>query len=286
MAAVTRSDAAPKGRIGDVVRSDTVPPALLDAASSATQRAADAVAAGVTELAAPPAGRSATVTVPSRTALRRTRWTELGTVAALGGVGVLFGLVRAGRSAAFDVALTLRLQRRRHPIVGRLLRAVSWPGFPPQSRIIPPVIISSLWLVGLRFEALFQGVAWSSALLSTVIKAFVRRPRPAGSGIEVVVAPLGGSSFPSGHVLTYIGVYGFLAHVVHALVRPALPRRLLVGALTGLLALVGPSRIAQGHHWPTDVLASYLVGLPFLAGVIELYRRSKGRALERRRLAR
>jgi undecaprenyl-diphosphatase len=252
---------------------------------AAAQRTVDAVATGVARLAAPPGGRSAAVTVPGRTALRRTRWTELATVAALGGFGVLFAMVKAGRSAAFDVALTLRLQRRRHPVFARLLRAVSWPGFPPQSRIIPPAIVSSLWLLGLRFEAIFQVVAWSSALLSTAIKAVVRRPRPAGSGIEVVVAPLGGSSVPSGHVLTYIGVYGFLAHVVHALVRPTLPRRLLVAALTALLALVGPSRIAQGHHWPTDVLASYLVGLPFLAGVIELYRRSKGSALERRRTA-
>jgi undecaprenyl-diphosphatase len=265
---------------------DGVTPALRATASVATQRAAEALGSGAAKLAQPPTGRSASVTVPSRTALRRTRWTELAIVAALGAFGVLFAMVRAGRSAAFDVALTLRLQRRRHPLLGRLLRAVSWPGFPPQSRIIPPAIISSLWLLGLRFEALFQVVAWSSALLSTVIKAFVRRPRPAGSGIEVVVAPLGGSSFPSGHVLTYIGVYGFLAHVVHALVRPALPRRILVGGLTALLALVGPSRIAQGHHWPTDVLASYLVGLPFLAAVIELYRRSKGRALDPRRGAR
>ena len=263
-----------------------VAPALRETATVATQRAAEVVATGAAKLAQPPTGRSASVTVPARTALRRTHWTELATVAALGAFGLLFAVVKAGRSAAFDVALTLRLQRRRHPVLGGLLRAVSWPGFPPQSRIIPPAIISTLWLLGLRFEALFQVVAWSSALLSTVIKVFVRRPRPAGSGIEVVVAPLGGSSFPSGHVLTYIGVYGFLAHVVHALVRPVVPRRLLVGALTGLLALVGPSRIAQGHHWPTDVLASYLVGLPFLAGVIELYRRSKGRALERRPTAR
>jgi len=275
----TRDPASPKA-VGAVT------PALRATASVAGQRAAEAVVAGAARLAQPPTGRAGSVTVPSRTALHRTRWTELSTVAALGAFGVLFALVRAGRSAAFDVALTLRLQRRRHPVLGGLLRAVSWPGFPPQSRIIPPAIISALWLLGLRFEALFQVVAWGSALLSTVIKAFVRRPRPAGSGIQVVVAPLGGSSFPSGHVLTYIGVYGFLAHVIHALVRPALPRRLLVGGLTAMLALVGPSRIAQGHHWPTDVLASYLVGLPFLAGVIEVYRRSKGRALERRPIAR
>jgi membrane-associated phospholipid phosphatase len=48
-----------------------------------------------------------------------------------------------------------------------------------------------------------------------------------------------------------------------------------VAALAGLLALVGPSRIYQGHHWPTDVSASYLLGTSYLVGLIALYRRIK-----------
>ena len=74
--------------------------------------------------------------------------------------------------------------------------------------------------------------------------------------------PLRGSSFPSGHVLTYVGVYGFLAHLVEAHVDHAVARRAGVAALAGLVGLVGPSRVQQGHHWPSDVLGSYLVGLP------------------------
>jgi membrane-associated phospholipid phosphatase len=42
-----------------------------------------------------------------------------------------------------------------------------------------------------------------------------------------------------------------------------------------LIALVGPSRIYQGHHWPTDVSASYLVGTAYLVVVVGLYRRAK-----------
>jgi undecaprenyl-diphosphatase len=194
--------------------------------------------------------------------------------------GILFAFVKQDRSAAFDAAITLRLQRQRHPLLARLMRVVSWPGFPPQSRVIPPVIVSVLWALGLRLEAIFQVVAWGGALVSTAIKSVTRRPRPAGDGIRVVVAPLGGSSFPSGHVLTYVGLYGFLATVVHSVVRPRAVRRTLVAALTALLALVGPSRIMQGHHWPTDVLASYLLGLPFLAAVVTAYRRVKAGALE------
>jgi undecaprenyl-diphosphatase len=165
--------------------------------------------------------------------------------------------------------------------MGPLLVAVSWPGFPPQSRVIPAAIAVGLWGSGLRLEAAFQLVAWSGALVSEALKATARRPRPAeADAIEIVAAPLRGSSFPSGHVLTYVGVYGFLGALVGAHVRGRSARRLGVGALAALVGLVGPSRVHSGHHWPTDVLASYLVGLPLLALLIEAYRTTKARLLE------
>ena len=88
------------------------------------------------------------------------------------------------------------------------------------------------------------------------------------------MAPLGGSSFPSGHVLTYVGFYGFLAHMAADRAPDTAWRGPAVGGLTTLLLLVGPSRIVQGHHWTTDVVASYLLGFAYLAILIELDRRT------------
>ena len=227
-----------------------------------------------TALSGPP---PAAVLAP-RQAVRRSRFASAVAWLALAGFSALFGLVRARRSDALDLALTLKLQRRRHPRFGRLMEAVSWPGFPPQSRLIPPLVIGLLVALRLRLEALFVVGAWGTALLSIVIKAGVRRPRPiAGEKLLVVVAPLGGSSFPSGHVLSYVGFYGFLAYLAEILVRPVAIRRAIVGALLGLIALVGPSRIHQGHHWFTDVTASYLLGTSYVIGLAALYRRVKAR---------
>jgi membrane-associated phospholipid phosphatase len=39
-----------------------------------------------------------------------------------------------------------------------------------------------------------------------------------------------------------------------------------------MLALVGPSRIQQGHHWTTDVVASYVLGLAYVLALVQLYR--------------
>ena len=210
------------------------------------------------------------------TALARGRGAAAIASGGLAGFLATFGLVRSHRSEAIDLAILLRLQRWRHPLVARLMSAASWPGFPPQSRVIPPAIVAGLWLLRFRVEAAFQVAAWGTAALSTAVKALMRRPRPvAGTDLRVVAAPLGGSSFPSGHVITYIGTYGFFAYLVHTLLRPPAPRRVIVAGIVGLLALVGPSRIYQGHHWPTDVTASYLLGTSYLIVLIGVYRRAK-----------
>ncbi len=192
---------------------------------------------------------------------------------ALGFAGVM-ALVRRERSQATDLAITMKLQAVRMPMLGRLMAAVSWPGFPPQSRVIPPLLVAGQWWLQLRLEACMQLVAWGTAGLSTVVKVFMRRPRPAaGTDLRVVAADLGGSSFPSGHVLGYVGTYGWLSVAASTVIRPVWPRRFVVGALAALIALVGPSRIYLGHHWATDVAASYLLGFSYLAALVAIYRR-------------
>jgi membrane-associated phospholipid phosphatase len=196
--------------------------------------------------------------------------------AALVGFGLLFTAVKAKRSEAIDVAITLQVQAQKHATVARLMELVSWPGFPPQSRVIPPLAMSTMFVMGLRTEAFFQLLAWGTGGISTVVKGFVRRPRPLPEEVRVVLAPLGGSSFPSGHVLTYVGTYGFMAFLVYSVIRPPHVRWPLSFGLLAMVGLVGPSRIYQGHHWPTDVAASYLLGTAYLIGLMAIYRRVKG----------
>lgn len=223
----------------------------------------------------PPA---APATVPPRVALARGRVANAVVTICLAAFGGLFWLVRTKRAEAFDLAWTLRLQRRRRGWLDGLMTAVSWPGFPPQSRVVPPAIIALLVAARLRTEALFLTIAWGAALISTGLKTLMRRPRPlAGTDLRVVAAPLGGSSFPSGHVLTFVGTYGFTAYLAATLIRDELARDVTTGGLVALVALVGPSRIYQGHHWTTDVTASYLVGTAWLVIVVTAYRRGKER---------
>ena len=72
--------------------------------------------------------------------------------------------------------------------------------------------------------------------------------------------------------LNYIGVYGFIAYLAHTWIRPAAIRRTIVGLLVSLISLVGPSRVYLGHHWFTDVTASYMLGTTYLIAIANIYR--------------
>jgi membrane-associated phospholipid phosphatase len=214
--------------------------------------------------------------VPASVVLPRTRTSLAIIVPGIVGFAGLMALVRRKRLEAIDLGVTMRLQAIHHPSVERAMSIVSWFGFPPQSRLLPPIAVGALWMGRYRLEATLQLAAWGSALISTAIKLFMQRPRPvAGTDLRVVAAELGGSSFPSGHVLTYVGTYGWLAIVANILIRQRRLRRTAVTSLVALVAAVGPSRIYLGHHWPTDVAASYLLGSSYLAALVVAYRRLK-----------
>ena len=212
-------------------------------------------------------------TVGRHEALRRGRLLEAIIGGGIFGFTALLAAVHAKRSTALDLRATRALQRLRDPRLVGVMRAASWPGFPPQSRVIPPSIVGAWFLLGFPVEAVGQLLAWGSAVLATVAKALANRERPVAPQVEVVLAPLHGTSFPSGHVLTYVGTYGFLAYLMATRVREPVPRAAALAVPVGLIGLVGPSRIHQGHHWLTDVLASYLLGAAYVAALVVVYRR-------------
>ncbi|MCA9834785.1 MAG: phosphatase PAP2 family protein [Thermomicrobiales bacterium] len=195
----------------------------------------------------------------------------------------VFMRVRKGETAELDAEITHRVQveGEKHRWFDRLMHIVSWPGFPPQSRIIPPGISAILWIKGYRLEAVFQLAAWGTGGVSSIFKRIVKRERPGPKypHLKVTKANIGGTSFPSGHVIIYTGVYGFAAYLAALWIETKSVRRVVVGGLMGLVGLVGISRVYLGHHWATDTLASYLLGTTYLVALTSLYRRAKRMSL-------
>ncbi|CAN5528621.1 hypothetical protein BH23CHL4_BH23CHL4_06980 [soil metagenome] len=179
--------------------------------------------------------------------------------------------VASGDTIDLDARVTRVLQRNNRRWFGALMHAVSWPGFPPQSRVIPWLLPGAMLAAGRPFQAVFQLLGWGTGAISGLVKFIVKRPRPDLADILVTPARIGGTSFPSGHVIIYTGVYGFLAYLAHCHVKMKVLRRLIVGGLTGMIALVGPSRVYLGHHWFSDVVASYLLGTSYVTVLSTIY---------------
>lgn len=222
---------------------------------------------------------------PNRIAPSKSLIGLLFSAAAIGCFTVLFRKVRDGRTLDTDVEVTHRVQTegRRHRWFDRLMHIVSWPGFPPQSRILPPGIAIILWIRGFRLEAVFQLAAWGTGGVSSVFKRIMKRERPGPQHPHLTIVPanIGGTSFPSGHVIIYTGVYGFLAYLATLWIETKSIRRVVVGLLTGLVGLVGASRVYLGHHWFSDTMASYLLGTTYLVALTSVYRRVKRWSLQK-----
>lgn len=122
-------------------------------------------------------------------------------------------------------------------------------------------------------------------MLDRVLKLTFERPRPHlfGSEIELLgwhVEYPQSYSFPSGHALTSMVIYGTLAYLV-ARTEPTrrMRRWTLIGAATLILG-IGLSRLYLAVHYPSDVLAGYLAGFAwatFSAYGIEAVRYFRGR---------
>jgi undecaprenyl-diphosphatase len=132
------------------------------------------------------------------------------------------------------------------------MAAISAPGYWPLSWFIVGGAIAGFGIVGLRREAIFILLTTGAGFVSAYTKVLIERPRPSGEGVRVL-SQLLDFSYPSGHVVGYVSLYGFLFFLTYVLWRRSAVRTLALGLLGGLVLLIGPSRVYLGHHWASDV---------------------------------
>lgn len=132
-----------------------------------------------------------------------------------------------------------------------------------------------LLLQGLKRHALFVGLASMSGwVLNAALQEAFGRPRP---DIVPHLRQVLTLSFPSGHAMTTAVVYLTLGALLMRIAERRLTRVYIMGVAMMATFLVGASRVYLGVHYPTDVLAGWLIGLSWalLCWTVE-------RALERR----
>ena len=114
----------------------------------------------------------------------------------------------------------------------------------------------------LAHAALMAAALIGGQALNWALKASFERPRPSFSE---PLATAAGYSFPSGHAMVSLTVYGALAFVVATSIKSRRARTAILASALTLILTIGFSRIYLGVHYVSDVLAAYAAGAAWLS---------------------
>ncbi|MGM7719342.1 phosphatase PAP2 family protein [Metabacillus sp. Hm71] len=135
-------------------------------------------------------------------------------------------------------------------------------------------IISVLFLAMLLFLILKKSILaplllFLSVLLGNIgnklLKAIIGRERP-----SFVLHMEDGFTFPSGHVMVGLILYGMIAYYLVKFSRHETTRQPIIIGASLLLLLIGFSRLIEGEHFFTDVIGGVITGGLMLIGFISI----------------
>ena len=204
----------------------------------------------------------------------------------LAAVAVLIVLSFMAHSTPYfpiDLAISQAVQKLQSPALDAAALVIDWPGYVPQVAIILVLAGVGLFAIGYRWEAVVFWLAnLREAAVDGLIKIVVRRPRPEeGLGVHIY-KPHGDFTYPSGHIFSYIMLFGLLAYFCWVLMKPSALRTILVVLLIALVVVAGPVRIYLGEHWPSDVFAGLLLGSLCLPLMVSIYHWGQGRFFKKK----
>ena len=187
------------------------------------------------------------------------------------GLGWLVTGPYKGSVAGFDSNIRYFMRQIQSPMWTTLLLTVTKLG-----STIGLIIIGSI--AGIAFMAL----RWFRPLLLFIVtmagqaalhhgaKLIFLRPRPPAM---ISYGAVESTSFPSGHAVASLAMYGAIAWIVATRVDNAAAKFGIAASAVILIFLIGMSRAYIGVHYPTDVVAGFLAAFVWTAAVMSLDRR-------------
>jgi undecaprenyl-diphosphatase len=194
------------------------------------------------------------------------RWALLACASACLGLFVWLAMtISSGAVGSFDEAVRSGIHRFSSADLTRLARGVSLLGSGAVIASLSVIAFIGFYATGRRRAAIALAVVMAGAVvLENALKFALHRARPEpffGTAPETY-------SFPSGHALFSACFYAALAWLLSAAFRNLGARAVIWVISLALIAAIGLSRLYLGVHYPTDVIAGYLVAAFWITGLL------------------
>lgn len=170
----------------------------------------------------------------------------------------MLGVVLFDKNLVFDSSIYETLMGFRCSFLDILFKTITWFGNP---MTIIGLIVIFIAIFRNKDSLLLTISALDSVIVNSIIKHIVKRDRP---NILRLVSE-SGYSFPSGHAMISVCVYGFLFYLAMVRIKNKYLRWVSCFVLGFLIFGIGISRVYVGVHYASDIIAGYaLAGIEII----------------------
>ena len=186
--------------------------------------------------------------------------------------GIYDSVAEGDGISSFDRPVLDEAISRRNVTLDDVLTWFTHLGGPLGMTLIAASIMAVMvWRWRSRTPLIMMMITVAGSLTFTLVgKALVGRVRP--PQVDAVPPYETSPSFPSGHALNSTAIAGMVAYLMLLHLTCQLARVLVVLAATCWAVAIGLSRVFLGHHWLSDVMMGWVIGLVWLAIVITAHR--------------
>jgi membrane-associated phospholipid phosphatase len=176
--------------------------------------------------------------------------------------------ITAGVFKVLDQQVALAMHGIWQESLHRLFQLIAELGGLELTTLLMTALFIYLWRGGFGADALVVGAFVGADALEVLYKSLLFHPGPPHSlshrdGPSLTDALTGtglGNSFPSGHMVRTVVVYGLLAFVIRRLAPSPVARALAIPAAIALTVLMAFDRLYLDVHWESDVIGGLLLG--------------------------